>query len=369
MLRRMIRKCERGQVAMIFALMIPVLGGMAGMAVDAGSYASERRTLQNAADAIALAAAQELPNEGNAQAKAIQWAQNNNIPIGQMTVTVTGGTTSPAVVVEIQREHEFGFVRLVGVDEATISSRAKAVKVSVGGNNGIVPWAVTADTVAVAPFGQEIVLKYDSTGVDNGNFGAIRIDGAGSSTYLNSVKYGSTTYACAQSAPTCVTGACPGTYPSVCAETAPECDGPECSPQTGNMTGNTKDGVDFRMNYTMDTCNSFEEVFTDDDNDETYTLDPDCNPWINGAGKCDSTTDLCSRRVFMIPVVDDFGNGTSDPLTVQRFALIFLEGYEGTCTGSSCEIVGRFVKADLTTNALAGTYDEGAMIHFIKLTE
>ena len=69
-------------------------------------------------------------------------------------------------------------------------------------------------------------------------------------------------------------------------------------------------------------------------------------------------------------MVDTFGTGASDPAEIQRFALVFLEGYEdGKCQGDSCEIKGRFVQADITTNALAGVYDEDALIHFTRLSE
>ena len=67
-LRSLIAKVgERGQVAMIAAGLLPVLLGMTGLAVDVGSYMSERRQLQNAADSIALAGAQELPDEDAAR--------------------------------------------------------------------------------------------------------------------------------------------------------------------------------------------------------------------------------------------------------------------------------------------------------------
>ena len=211
-------------------------------------------------------------------------------------------------------------------------------------------------------------MKYDATGANVGNFGAIRIDGAGASVYNNSVMYGSTTTACAVSAPNCTTGSCPGNYPNVCAETAPECDWPECTPQTGNLIGPTRTGVDFRMNNTSSTCDSFAEAFTMLNG--SYHLNPDCNPWLDGPGKCTTPTALCSRRVIIIPVVDTFGNGASQPATIQRFALIFLEGYDsGMCTGNSCEIKGRFVQADVNTGALAGTFDPTALVHFAKLVE
>ena len=38
-----VRRRERGQVLVIAAILLPVLLAMAGMAIDVGSYASERR--------------------------------------------------------------------------------------------------------------------------------------------------------------------------------------------------------------------------------------------------------------------------------------------------------------------------------------
>ena len=55
-----------------------------------------------------------------------------------------------------------------------VGARATAVKVSFGGGSGIVPWSVTQATVDASPNGDIIVMKYDSTGANIGNFGAIR---------------------------------------------------------------------------------------------------------------------------------------------------------------------------------------------------
>ena len=70
-------------------------------------------------------------------------------------------------------------------------------------------------------------------------------------------------------------------------------------------------------------------------------------------------------------MIDGFGNGSSDPVTIQRFALVYLEGYTtGSCsTGNNCEVQARFVDADITTNAFAGAYDPTSTIHFVKLVE
>lgn len=368
---------ERGQVAMIAAGMLPVLLGMTGMSIDVATYMGDRRHLQNAADSIALAGAQALPDAAAAQSVAEQWASKNGIAPSDVTLTITT-TGTPQVKVRIKRTHKFAFMKVLGFHERSIGARAAAVKVSYGGGSGIVPWSVTQATVNASPSGTLVVMKYDSTGGNTGNFGAIRIDGSGSSVYEDAASYGSDTTACAVSAPNCTAGACPGSYPDSCAETSPTCDGPECTPQTGNLIGGTRDAVDFRMSHTCNAanpcgaqrCDTFADTFGSADASGKYHLHPDCNPWIDGPGKCTSDTDICSRRVIIIPVVDTFGNGASDPAEIQQFALVYLEGYDnGKCQGNSCEIKGRFVRADITTNALAGTYDPTALIQFTRLSE
>jgi hypothetical protein len=369
---------ERGQVAMIVAGCLPILLGMAGMSIDVATYMGDRRHLQNSADSMALAGAQVLPDEDAAQDIAEDWADRNGIDMDDVTLTTDITGDAPVVRVRISRPHKFTFMKVLGIDERDVGARAAAVKVSFGGGAGIVPWSVTQATVDWAGNGQLITMKYDSTGGSNGNFGAIRIDGPGASTYEDSVMFGSDTTACAATAPNCVVGSCPGSYPDICAETSPTCDGPECTPQTGNVIGPTRDGTDFRMDYTCDNtnpcgtqrCDTFADTFGTPDADGKYHVHPDCNPWTDGPGACTSATDFCSRRVIIIPVVDGFGNGASDPAEIQRFALVYLEGYEGgKCQGNSCEIKGRFVKADISLSALAGIYDEDASIHFTRLSE
>jgi hypothetical protein len=351
-------------------LFVPILLGMTGMAIDVGTYVDQRRDLQNAADSMALAGAVDLPDIDAARASAETWATKNDVDLSEATITITGGTTAPTIAVELDRDHRFHFIKVLGIAAKDVGARAAAVKVSFGGGAGIVPWSVTQATVDAAGNGTLVTMKYDSDGGENGNFGAIRIDGPGANTYNTSVMYGSTTYACAISAPNCVAGACPGSYPATCAETSPECDGPECQPQTGNLTGPTRTGVDFRMNHTSTECNTIEEAFGPADASGIYHLNPNCNPWIDGPGACATATSICSRRVIIIPVVDSFGNGASDPAEIQRFALVFLEGYDsGKCQGNNCEIKGRFIRADVTARGLAGAYDPDASIQFTRLSE
>jgi hypothetical protein len=263
-------------------------------------------------------------------------------------------------------------MRILGINSKGVGATAAAVKVSFGGGAGIVPWSVTQATVDASTSGSVITMKYDATGANVGNFGAIRIDGPGANIYGDSAMWGSQDVACAATAPNCTAGACPGTYPTTCAENSLSCDGSECTPQTGNIPDKTANAVDFRKLWTLPSCDTFAEAFPASLGGGKYQLNPDCNPWTDGPGKCvdNNPGTYCSRRVIVIPVVDSFGNGTSDPVTLQRFALIFLEGYDsGKCQGNDCEIKGRFVRADVNTHALAGAYDPKALIQFAKLSE
>jgi Flp pilus assembly protein TadG len=72
---------EEGAVAVIVAIVMMLLVGIAALAIDVGNLYWERRQLQNAADAGALAAAQDLVDgEGDATAYATarQYADANN---------------------------------------------------------------------------------------------------------------------------------------------------------------------------------------------------------------------------------------------------------------------------------------------------
>jgi hypothetical protein len=342
---------------------------MTGLAIDLGTYASERRTLQNTADSIALAGGQGLPDSGDAATIADDYAARYGLNSGEVSISVSGGTTNPRVRVTVERTHRFAFLGLFGVNEKDVSASAAAGKFSAGAGTGIVPWSVLDELVVNATSGDLVTIKYDaSSNPGMGNFGPIRIDGNGSSDYEAAASYGSGTVICAEGTAGCTTTACPGAFPTTCAENAPECDGEQCPPKTGNMTGPTKRAVDLRMNNTSAACDTFAETFTAG-TDGKYTLDAECNPWSGGACAPAPSTAPCSRRVFLIPIIDEFGNGSSDPVTILGFALVYLEGYTGSCTGNSCDVRARFVRADVTTNAFAGPFDEDALAQFVRLVE
>src|SRR4029078_9397226 len=142
-LRRPQRDSSPGQVLVLFALGITVLFAAAGMAFDVGRFYSERRFLQNAADAAALAAANalirgETSTQADARAREVLAQNFNHSPSGTAPaqpptspvyeaghagdpdylangILINGGE----VRVAVQNPVGYTFGRLIGVDHDT----------------------------------------------------------------------------------------------------------------------------------------------------------------------------------------------------------------------------------------------------------
>jgi hypothetical protein len=166
------RDRSRGQVLVLFALAITALLGATAVAVDIGRFYSERRFLQNAADAAALAAANALirgETQENARAEALAiLTRNYAVPPNGVTpamppaagseVYEPGGAGQPArlsdgilisgntVRVAVRNRINYTFGQVVGLDDAWIGARAR---VNFRGN--IMPIAVRRFVNAPGP--------------------------------------------------------------------------------------------------------------------------------------------------------------------------------------------------------------------------
>lgn len=340
------RKPEGGQALVLVAVLLSVIGGMSALAVDLGSYSTERRDLQNAADAIALAASQDLPSVDAATTAANSWKTKNKVASSTMTVTVTQqslpSVPNPIVKITLTHSHHFTFAALFGMSSKNVSATATAIKTSPGGSGtGLIPLSVTQATISGVTPGQSVVLKYDSNHPVNGNFGAIRIDGNGANVYRDSYKYGSSTGLCA----TGVTGC---SYPST------------VNTETGNMVGPTQTATDYRINNTDLACDTWAEAVIVSGGKEM--LNPTCNPFVKGGNPN-------SLRIIVIPIINSLCNGSCD-VTINSFALFFLEGYgAGGCTGNDCEIKGRWINSNTNYGANVGVFNPDTLAHFVKLTQ
>jgi len=140
---------SRGQVLVLFALGLVVILGAAGIAFDAGRFLMERRSLQNAADAAALAAANSLIRGGSTtdadtEARAVLATNLAHGPNGIVAplppatpVYAPGGAGDPAELVSgilisggdirvaIQNTVPFTFGRVVGLVDSVVGARAR----------------------------------------------------------------------------------------------------------------------------------------------------------------------------------------------------------------------------------------------------
>src|SRR4051794_13186190 len=110
-------KDERGAVAIIVALIMVVLLGFAALAVDISAAWSEKKQLQNGADAGALAIAQACAKGacGNPTATAQSYAvanRNSGTATGSAVVDMTAGK----VTVTTSDPHEHWFAKVLDPD-------------------------------------------------------------------------------------------------------------------------------------------------------------------------------------------------------------------------------------------------------------
>jgi len=329
-------------------LALAILLGMVALVVDVGLALKERRSLQNASDAAALAGARELPdNPALAIELARAWATDNGITAANgLSVEVTS-TYAPndTITVSVTRDVPYRFSRPLGVMGATMAADASARVGSPAGLDRFLPFSVEDSVLSGLNPGDPAIIKYDSQDQSQGNSLALSFpDSSGASDFRHAIYYGSEqTY--------CVAGQ---EYPG-CSSTI--------STEPGAMVGPTMQGIRDLLQDTSAACDSFEEVFAPDaSNPSNMLISPACNPFppYNVAD---------SKRVVILPVIDGLCNGRCD-VQIVRFALFFVTGVQCTGGQSSCEITGQYAEAAFDTGTLKlGPYSGDAALKFVRLVE
>jgi Mg-chelatase subunit ChlD len=133
MLRSLIRKITRreaGQALPLFGLFLFVFIGFVAMSIDVGRYVWARTQMQAAVDAAALAAAQSMPSQTDAAAKATEyWMDNSGFIQSQGTnvqFTVEYPQGNKAIRVSGSADIPTWFARLFGVDHWSVSASGDA---------------------------------------------------------------------------------------------------------------------------------------------------------------------------------------------------------------------------------------------------
>jgi len=314
-----------------------VILGMAAMAIDVGMFLQQRRDLQNAADAAALAGAPDLPGSpASAVANATAWAEENGIGAGELEAVTVSTTyvTDDTVTVQVKRDVPWLFARVLGKGSDTVRADATARVGSPSVAFGVMPWSLLESAKAAATYGVEVTLKYSAGVGGGGEFGLLDLGGGtGCSGYRDNVTDG--------------------------AEVALHSQIPT---ETGNCVGPTEQGLEDRLNACSAECDTFEEVFTLV-NGVWHFSGNACNPWEpEGSG---------STRVVLVPVISDPDKG-KEYVTVNSFAMVFLtnDATDNICpTGNDCMVTAIYVKAYDDIGALMGALDPNSDVRFARLVE
>ena len=170
---------DSGQVIVFVVAILTVVIGMAALVIDGGSWRRAQRHLQTAADAAALAGAQNLPtDQSGATSTALSYAQTNYPGIPAPTVTfpdtgtidVAAQTTAPGILARI-----YGSV----FNTVTVRAHARAqVSVPLYMKN-VAPVAVK-NTVACAAtnpgcYGQTVTVAFNESQVSSSTIGLLNL--------------------------------------------------------------------------------------------------------------------------------------------------------------------------------------------------
>lgn len=283
-------------MAAIAAAGIVGLIGMTALVVDVGLLYLNRFQVANAADAAALAGAQELPGRPElAVSTAVNYAAaNKRSGDSQDTVQPVLSNGNTALTVTIRRNVPLFFARVLGKAVSTVQASATAeVATFGGGETGIVPFGVAKQTFE---YGRTYTLKLGGGSGYHGNFQALSLGGRGASVYLHNIKYGYK-----------------GTFNI----------GDWILTETGNMSGPTTSGVSYRISQ-----------------DPSATFD---------------TVQADSARIIVVPVLDSLNVSGRSEVLIVGFAAFFLEGSGGG--GNNNYVYGRFREMVVPgTSSSTGTY-------------
>ena len=136
-------KGQSGQTIVFVAIALLVLLAFVALSVDVGNVWGQRRRMQNAADAGALAGAREIcfGNPGAAETRAMEYAVTRN-EADSADVSITSGYTVTVVTTETVETY---FAGLIGFDTIDVNARASAMCGRARSSSGL--WPVAFDIV------------------------------------------------------------------------------------------------------------------------------------------------------------------------------------------------------------------------------
>ena len=123
---------ERGQIIVLVAILMVGLVAGVGLVTDGGLVFSQRRDLQNVADAAALAGAMQIDEDAYRDSGAVALDEGAARQAAEEYLGAESNVTYSVVVrparveVSVSRQASTGFLKVIGIDGFEISANASA---------------------------------------------------------------------------------------------------------------------------------------------------------------------------------------------------------------------------------------------------
>ena len=295
---------------------------MGGAAIDVGSWYQAKRSLQNAADAAALAGASQIPNDWSAATSTAAAEYSKN---GKPGDTAIYANTSAAAAMTASPSPRPGrrppTSPIFGFMSVTITATARATVSSfttVHSNQDIMPWGVMKGTYTP---GQRYQIYTDNSSSNNGALSLPYVNNAncpvpnGANPYRDEIDG--------------TLNACPVSV------------GEQLDAKPGQNAGPTRQGIDTRIT----SWKPLDQIVQMGANGQATVIDP------------------TSKQLVLIPIVEDPNGATnwlngSGWVRVVGFAWFVITGPPGY-TNNGKTVTGVFVGLDdvTTTGDATGAYD------------
>ena len=333
-------RSDDGVSAVIVAIVIVVMLGFSALVIDLGSLYRERRSLQTAADAAALAAVQELPDSTSAAtAKAKSYASLNAPEATNVTVTFSShfAHDDTVRVVLNQPKADVFFARIWGTTSAQVGAKAAArITSPVAYEEGVVPIGVIPEgghECVPSAYGygwdQQVTIKEGGGSGSTGNYGWVDLGSGGGASKV-------------------------GDY------IANNLGSGSLNETVKTVTGNKTSAADAINAWIGSDTHTFEQVCSA----------PDANGIVHINHVPGDPPEGCHRLIIVPIIVNPNGNGSTrydwpngkKDMQVIGFAQFFITSAGGT--GSNAIVSGKFVQTVTEEEAAGGAVGLTGQVHY-----
>jgi len=318
---------QRGQTAVFVVFLLPALLGIGALAIDVGFWYAQKRNVQNAADAAALAGAARLPNGMPAAQSAAQatYAVNGT---GTDSVTVAF-PRADTVSVTARRPATVFLAGVVGIGPVVVEGRAEASVRSfarIENDYDLLPWGVMRQSFVP---GQSYAIYMDSSSANNGALALPTVNGSGCSSTGSASDYRDTIQGADVACPVSIGDVLPT--------------------KSGTMAGPTRQGLDQRTGGTFQPISSIVQ------------FEPDGGATILNEN---------SPQLVKLAIVESLSGSTTWPggsgsVRVVGFGYFVISG----TNSNASEVYGVFIRAQVPPTAGTTTAWDGTSTMFtVQLT-